>query len=1070
MKKNKKILSKFFLWSSLVGLCAGGAVAIGFGVANFVKYGSKNKGTGYSDSLQTKLQVGININNSSGFNLENDLNLVESIGNKVSLVATNINANEIQVQSGINPNSSLIPNNANLVIGDIFLNTETNLYKFNFNFDIEGDENTSDSEKAGRQAKLDLEKLNLYLTLIQNNSYQLINNINLPNSNQTLENINFSNIYNLNTSDNTRDSSAFLKNEKMLFSLKERIDSPEKDWDLSSFQKQFTSVYNWDGDLTDTTYRQIITNFESNESNSSKKKEAPNDSYIFWKNRNGLINLLQILSTISYLNKTFNNSSNDDSEQIIKTRVNSLYSLLSANGDYESFMKWCESNNFPIGQIMSNLYLAQENDFGLSRNNNIDPLLEVLNSYYIYKSNSDGKKPYEEYEFLYSWNLNGDTLISPYLASIDYYNWFDFFPSLATEEQKKDKEYLKNNYFSNSLDTNWTVSKFGPSDVRSAVNFANNAYIDRQFMNYYLLKSSINGDYVYEKSRAKLVYEQMFNGFIDSTVSLIPSRYNNSIIGIDSFSGGIIAFGVLILIIAIIVSVLYRIPGAFLGLSLFVSQGITLLVLSSLSITITINTLFAFISALFLPLIPFIYAFLKLKDSINTRKLNINNSFKVFLSSYIWMSILTYSIPLIVSLVALLFGQYQIKSFGAILIIANFNSFVICFAFFLILVMIAYYLFIKTTPKLILTAKDIKSLASIHNVTSFDMNISEENNIQAKWISKINERIANGLLTKKWWTYLILGILISLSVIGIILLVTLNNNVINFKYTKQLVLTYALDNQDQVANIDSFINKLANNLNVKWDYIYTYQLDNGMWQKVLISNSNLNINNVFDSVNSIDPNWKNSLSFRVNNIYFASLLFNNGISCLLISLAFIAILNLFMFNIINVIPMFIMQLIINIAMIGIIGLLQIPINLNVIESYIVLFIINNALISMIVFNVKKSFNLKKRHTMSEIYNFAIEQIKEVLAIVLFLLISFLLVNIYMFIFDSSINLFNYLINGLINIYGVTIAIILIPFWFTWTMYLREKYLAHTLNNNLVNQKHKWYDKVDEQIIAGINHN
>lgn len=1069
MKKNKKILSKFFLWSSLAGLCAGGAVAIGFGVTNFVKYGSKNKGTGYSDSLQTKLQVGIDTNNSNNSDFQQKLDLVESIGNKVSLVATNINANEIQVQSGVNPDSSLIQDNPNLVIGNIYLNTEANLYKFNFDFNIEGDENSTDSEKANRQAKLDLEKLNLYLTLIQNNSYQLINNTNLPNSNPTLENVNFNNIYNLNTSDNTKDSSAFLQNEKMFFSLKERTDNPEKDWDLSNFQKQFTSIYSWDGDLTDTTYRQIITNYESDESNSSKKKEAPNDSYIFWKNRNGLINLLQILTTVSYLNETLN-IANDEVDQSIKTRVISLYSSLAANGDYDSFMKWCgKRNDVPISQIMSNLYLAQSNDFGLSNNNDVDPLLEILNSYYIYKSSLDDKMPYESYEFLYSWNLNGDTLISPYLASIDYYNWFDFFPSLATEEQKKDKEYLKNNYFANTLDVNWTVSKFGPSDVRSAVNFANNAYIDKQFMNYYLLKSSIDGDYVYKNiTRAKLVYEQMFSGFIESTVSLIPSKYNNSIIGTNSFNSGIIAFGVLILIIAVIVSVLYRIPGAFLGLSLFVSQGITLLVLSSLSITITINTLFAFISALFLPLIPFIYAFTKLKDAINSRKLNINNSFKVFLSSYIWMSILTYSIPLIVSLVALLFGQYQIKSFGAILIIANFNSFVICFAFFLFLVMISYYLFIKTKPKLILTSKDIKSLASIHNVTSFDVNVAEENNIQSKWSSKINNQIANGLLTKKWWTYLILGVLISLSIIGIILLVTLNNNVINFKYTKQLVLTYSTP--DQIASVDAFVNKLSNNLNIKWDYIYTYQLDNGMWQKVLISNSNLDINQVFNSMNTIDSAWTNSLSFRVNNVYFASLLFNNGINCLLISLAFIAILNLFMFNIINVIPMFVMQLIVNISMIGIIGLLQIPVNLNVIESYIVLFIVSNALISMVVFNVKKPFNLKRRHSMNEIYDFAINQIKELLTIMLFLLIGFLLINIYMFIFDSSINLFNYLINGLVNIYGVTIAIILIPFWFTWTMYLREKYLAHTLNNNLVNQKHKWYDKVDEQIIAGINHN
>ncbi|MDE7221656.1 MAG: hypothetical protein K2N40_00055, partial [Ureaplasma sp.] len=430
----------------------------------------------------------------------------------------------------------------------------------------------------------------------------------------------------------------------------------------------------------------------------------------------------------------------------------------------------------------------------MSNNGNIDPLLEILNSYYINKSIENSTETtnntYVNYEFLYSWNLNSDGFLSPYLATIDYYNWFDFFPSLATEEQQKDKEYLKNNYYANTLDVNWSVSQFSPSDVRLAVNFANNAYIEQQFINYYLLKSSVNGNYFPGVANAQNVYDQMFNGFIEGTVSLIPSKYNNSIIGINSFTSGIIAFSVLILIIAIIVSVLYKIPGALLSLSLIVSQGLTLLVLSNLSITVTINTLFAFISALFLPLIPFIYSFSKLKNAINFRKLNINNSFKVFLSSYIWMSILTYAVPLIMALVALLFGQYQIKSFGAILVIANFNSFISCFAFFLILLMISYYLFIKIKPKLILTTRDIKSLASIHNVTSFNIDSHEENIIQSKWISKINDQVANALLTKKWWTYLILSVLIALGIIGIILLAVLNNNVINFKYAKQLVLNY----------------------------------------------------------------------------------------------------------------------------------------------------------------------------------------------------------------------------------------------------------------------------------------
>lgn len=75
----------------------------------------------------------------------------------------------------------------------------------------------------------------------------------------------------------------------------------------------------------------------------------------------------------------------------------------------------------------------------------------------------------------------------------------------------------------------------------------------------------------------------------------------------------------------------------------------------------------------------------------------------------------------------------------------------------------------------------------------------------------------------------------------------------------------------------------------------------------------------------------------------------------------------------------------------------------------------------------------------------------------------------MVLFDSSDNLANYLIMWLSTLVGFFGIVILTPLCFAPFMIVRELYLSKVVVNKNTKTKHKSYDKVDEQLISGINH-
>ena len=189
-------------------------------------------------------------------------------------------------------------------------------------------------------------------------------------SSSIVDNPNFAtNAYLLNNNVNHKNDEKITKayktsDNRLMFDLRPNTTSDENNstWNLSGFQKQFTSVYKWDGSKTQT--RQEVIDAASG-SESSVTLTKPELSYVFYRNRSGLINLLENLTTIAVLNNPNSSLGGDD-----LIRIKNLYDVVAQNSEYKSYMEWASSTNnsggYSWNTIMTDLYNAKDNDFGVT--------------------------------------------------------------------------------------------------------------------------------------------------------------------------------------------------------------------------------------------------------------------------------------------------------------------------------------------------------------------------------------------------------------------------------------------------------------------------------------------------------------------------------------------------------------------------------------------------------------------------------------------------------------------------------------------------------------------------------
>ncbi len=1110
--KNNKVF-KILAWTGFGTLMSGAIAGTVVGVVNFANNSSQNKGTNFEDSIETVINVALDQDKTV---YENNKTL-ETISDKIITKVQKLGVSQISISSSIEylpivtTTSGTDSTTEYFQYGSIHIYTEQNIPYYAIDFES--------NDYASRV----ISKFALYNAIANNYDYKL-ETVNLNNNGSTSipnnVNKNFDTTYQINSSDNkaTRNNDVI----DIPLTLKDN-----KDWNLDVMQNQFTNVYNWDGEtdrdqvINDSNSDSSDSSDSSNSSGSSDSSNSSNSSttkllqsregtttdgtgentttdgtgenkpetfikttpeltYIFWENRSGFINKLQLLSTIAYLNDNSsnftekkpdsdNNDYKNDPYNYPVTAISSFYDYFkNSSSDEATFMQWImDSNNY--FDVMRKLYQSNQTSLGIT--NATDPLILLLHDFFAsdtYKNSESSIKFDDEkkYEFLYSWNTENISLFKGYLSTIDYNNFWNYF---SDDTNSEDVEKIKTTYSTKEFTIN-SLKGETTSKINETVDLINNA----SFQNPIIIPNLASS--IIDVSPSTVIFKDFIN-FCNSFVFKYPNYLSNSITKLSPFNGALVGVSVLILFIGIIVSILYRFPGIIAFLTSMFSFGLSLIIINSLNSLFSISTFLSLIVSIICMFVPFINSQIHLRNSI---KYNGNNLFNAYLNSirsFIKTSITTY-IPLIItSLVFLFFGDYQINEFGSSLIVILFSNIISSCFIFMILYGISYILLFKNNPKFVLSKPFISILNKL-KIRGIKISPSSSHNIIDKYLDKLL------VINKK--NIIIYGaiplFIILIAIVGCIFIPTIGPAYVsNFYNLSQLNIYF---NSNDLNGVNLFIDKMTAELNLDWENINLvsdiYKNGDGTYvsQYILVSKNVLNINQILEWVKlelakweSANPDNKlelyNISSVTLNNT-IPNLLFNNAIECMFISIAFISLFSLLYLNFLNVIPIVLITIITNIATIGVIVLLRIPFDINTILVFLALYAFSNIFIFNTYNNLLWKFNKKLSYSKNEIFKFVFEQLKTSIKIQLFIIFTSLIYGLSLMLFVSTDLLYNQLMLFIGTIIIFIVSLPLSYVFVTLMLCFREWYIEKVRNNKKTHVNKVVYDKIDEQVVVGIN--
>ena len=1045
--KNRSWL-KILSWVALALMMVGSLIGIIFGIFNFVDKGTDNKGTSFSDSLQTKIEVQVDNDKSPEEQLKQVQDVASAITNQVKILG----ANQITVKSAIEPVQVGVSQEQNN-IGAIYIYTEEKFPGYSIDFDSE-----EPSDIYSQKLKLFYALTNSYKWQLEDpkifnevseepvddsgdsNTESKTQSSTIALANEQTPVKNFDTVYDLNTSKSKAEKDGY----NVAFNL-ETTDKKNETWNLDNFQKQFTNVFDWDGE---TTRQEAV----DNKTDTSDYKQ-PNEQIIFWKNRTGLINRLEIDAVIGWLSQVPNQNQLSP-DQIRKIR--NMYNALS--DDDKKFADFAGNSTYGGLYILNQLQEANKLEYWTnnqssngSRTSN-DPLLNLLNSFYNYVDSS--KYKIDEYNYLYSWNFKELTLINQYFQPIDYANFFDYF-SDNTDLDKDDLKAIKSQYKSEKfLDNQQTSSS---SQLVDLINNLNDGSIQVPIINQYLNTEGT------DNNNAKEIFNGI-NNFFEQSVTQYPTTVKKSITTLSAFNGTLVGLSALILIIGIIVSLIYRVPGFLSFITGALAFSLSLVMFTGLQMLFSVDTFIALFVNIIAMFVPFITSQNALRNAVKFKKLNLLNAFIYSLKNFIKVAFTVYVAMIIISLVFLFFGNYEIKGFGSMLILSSFANVVSCGFIYLIFYATTYWLIGTTWMQTMLPKKYVNIINEIDLSTFNDENMVINN--QLSIMDKISLPFIKAFASNKWWTWVILGLFVVVGIVGCILLGTIGPGYsIYFKDSTELVLTFDKSNLD---SINDLINKQLGNIDwVEKNLIQNAFGNENICQYELISRNPIQPSTVLGIIGK-DSNNLLSISFRSTSDYMPMLLLHNAINCMLISFGFLAILSIITLNFVNFIPAFVLSCLTAITMFGFVGITRMPIDVNSIIVSCGLFAFSQMMIYTIYSNMKFEFNMKSRNSLKELFVFSYESTKNSFVIYSFLFVMFGVNALIMMIFTSESFVFNQLILFINTITSYFVISIGVPLLFSLGMMLRELYLREVVTNKRLRIKHKEYDKVDEQEIYGIN--
>ena len=512
------------------------------------------------------------------------------------------------------------------------------------------------------------------------------------------------------------------------------------------------------------------------------------------------------------------------------------------------------------------------------------------------------------------------------------------------------------------------------------------------------------------------------------TVPLIA----DSVTGMSAYNSIFLASGIIILTTAVIVSIIYRVPGLIASLAVIFTGVITFAFSNLLGLVFSFGSFLAIILGMLLTLCSAIVFLERIRKNVIDRKsifdsniISINKSITTILDIHV--------ISIIVGLATAMMGALEMVDFGFELVLTSLVSLVSIFLIFIFIQMN----FSKTK----IFWKNNLYFYSINKKIKENY-ISENNTIQ---------KIEKPFRFSKQIFLSSLAVFVAILVIVISLIFTIGiQNSVTFKTGTSIYIF-------QQADVFKIISLIGGNWDIKIDDNFIFLQSSEIFTEAdilsKISSLGLNADNIFvarSSTNVIN---------QVSTINTLSLLAAAG---------FIAVYSTIRLGVFAVLPIFVSTLLVTLFSGAIQYILFVPIDNYFIYSMTFIFLLNNILSVIFISTTKSRFSNREIFDKDKIKLFLERNILNLRH----LWISLLLIVV----FSISISMIFISTTLFWSFLSILIAVIFsFPFTLLFTAYIyyvillfRQKYIKNIVIDNISNTAYK-YDPIDEQLINGINH-
>ena len=511
---------------------------------------------------------------------------------------------------------------------------------------------------------------------------------------------------------------------------------------------------------------------------------------------------------------------------------------------------------------------------------------------------------------------------------------------------------------------------------------------------------------------------------------------SNNLSGMKAYEASLLAIGIVILIIAIVVSVLYRVPGIFGAMSVVSAAVLS----ASLFVVLNINFSIPAILGILISILASLFSVFVIMERMRKNakeKVSVFDSIGQVIKRSLFTVLDVNMVVLVFGLCLVFFGQSELIDFGLSLIVVALVTLVCSYLLFIFPLYIIHGFNNLWNFKyfLILTRKRYDHSTDVYNDSKY-----------TKFLEKNKRRIGIPLLV----------VACLIIIIGFVLAFTIG--VQNSAAYNNGTVIYVTVAQEKIKPI---LDALGKNWKFEW-------YNNGVLSASAIGNYS------YDSINSIisqvvnGMNGSTDLSVTTTTPTLNISIAKSAMDSALIAMALLSIYYLFRLSVFTIIPLFIANVLGLLLPLTLVYILWIPIDSFYVYSMLFVSIFSTITNTVFISVTKTRFNKKTIFGHDEIMKFIIGNMNNLKNLYLLQSLSVVLICAFMAALGSTSTqlMFAYIVIG--SLISLWFGHYLVGSIYFVVIMIRQKYVRNFAQSIDKKINQVGYDKVDEQLIENIN--